>query len=265
MNVALQENVAALRDQKYPLQYQVAIDALNKEVAGPARHLLNEYGAGLGQADAFDLDLLRYRIDRLPTRLLTPGPLALSVAYTRDGKYLAAGTDRGILCLWEAKTLAPYKQIQAHGPCLSHIAMSPTENLAATVGCDKLVKLWSTTTWEPVAELSGHSIEVGTCAFSPDGKLLATATTRQPGGADEPAEFFLWDVARSDSIVAQWRTTANLTNSLAFVDEGRRLIAGFRDGQFFSWDLMTRPPKPMQVTLPEELTSRVRGRISTGW
>jgi WD40 repeat protein len=164
------------------------------------------------------------------------------------------------MCVWDAKTLAPLQRIQAHAVCLSEIALSPTTDVAATASCDKLIKLWDTTTWQCIGELVGHTIEVGTCAFSPDGTLLATASCRQMGGADEPAEFKLWDVSKRQC-TASWRSKPNTTMKLAFADGGRSLVAGYGSGEILQWDIASRPPLPANVVFTNSLPPAAAPRV----
>ncbi|GAA4603379.1 hypothetical protein GCM10023195_11140 [Actinoallomurus liliacearum] len=80
-----------------------------------------------------------------------------------------------------------------------------------------------------IAPLTGHTDEVNSVAFSPDGKTLAT------GSVDHTAR--LWDVATG-------RTTATLSHtdsveSVAFSPDGKTLATGSWDGTVRLWDVAT--------------------------
>ena len=73
-------------------------------------------------------------------------------------------------------------------------------------------------------ELTGHTAEAWTVAFSPDGKVLAT-------GSDDTRErqtIRLWDPASGRSL-AGWKGHTATVSSLAFSPDGRLLASGSLD------------------------------------
>jgi len=89
--------------------------------------------------------------------------------------------------------------------------------LLATAGCDddKAVKLWNATTLREEVNLRGHTGDVQSLAFAPDGKTLATVSS------DEKLK--LWDVA-SRKERATIDGHAKLT-FVAFSRDGRKIAA----------------------------------------
>ncbi|WP_193943576.1 trypsin-like peptidase domain-containing protein [Sphaerospermopsis aphanizomenoides] len=81
-----------------------------------------------------------------------------------------------------------------------------------------------------VNTLTGHSNLVGSVAFSPDGKTLAS------GSGDNTIK--LWDVATGQSI-ATLTGHSDDVNSVAFSPDGKTLASGSRDKTIKLWDVAT--------------------------
>ncbi len=83
----------------------------------------------------------------------------------------------GTIMAWaySAETPTPLWTIkEAHSGFLRDLAISPDGKVLATVGSDKLVRLWNSEDGKPIKELAGHEIDVYRVAFHPDGKSLVS-------------------------------------------------------------------------------------------
>jgi WD40 repeat protein len=121
------------------------------------------------------------------------------VAFNSDGTLLAAAGGwtacdgwntvcsaedvEGHILVWEAETGEPFALLDGHPGGAQAVVFSPDGQLMASSGYDKIY-LWSTVTWEIMAELEIQG--ASTLTFSPDGTLLAT------GGED--GKIRLWGV-----------------------------------------------------------------------
>src|SRR5579871_1471396 len=128
-----------------------------------------------------------------------------TVAFSKDGEWLASAGDDNTIILWNAsartvKTTFKVKSTvrvqdksnpkvskEIEPEAILSIAFSPDGKLLASAGSDKLVRIWSVSTGKVVHTLKGHTDQVNGVAFSPDGKLLASASD------DQTAR--LWSVA----------------------------------------------------------------------
>src|SRR5580704_11894612 len=107
-----------------------------------------------------------------------------SLAYSPDGKYLAAGGQHGSLRVWHAQTLQEHTAFAAHNREVTAVAFSPDGKVWATASWEHgndfgpafegHVKLWDAATGKPSAVLTGFKNQISHLAFAPDGKRLAS-------------------------------------------------------------------------------------------
>jgi WD40 repeat protein len=138
------------------------------------------------------------------------------VALSPDGKVLATGAwqpgkqgearDTSSITLWKLDT----KEIQQPTPKASHVPATPNPKLR---------------------ELDKRPGYVTSLAFSPDGKLLASAAQHQQ---DPSATLRLWDIATGKEM-RHWDGHRDRVNALAFSPGGDRLASASADGTVLVW------------------------------
>ncbi len=96
-----------------------------------------------------------------------------------------------------------------------------------------------------------------TLAFSPDGKLLATANGVYPFESDRTIR--IWDVT-TGKLLEQLTGHGSEVNALLFSPDGRRLFSGAADGTILIWD--TRWPHPQSRRTRGELTAE---QLRSAW
>ncbi|MBV9123795.1 MAG: PD40 domain-containing protein, partial [Planctomycetes bacterium] len=149
---------------------------------------------------------------QLLKKLPTPGDNDRAVAFSTDGRWLAAGSDNGVH-VWDRRT---YQEVgatdAAHRAYVTSIAVS-AHGLMATASDDYTVRLWEAATGRPRGLLQHHSW-VRAVALSPDGKRVASSSL------DDTV--CLWDAA-----------TGRLIYRLAGHGDigGRRVVAFTADGK----------------------------------
>ncbi|MER6831989.1 hypothetical protein ABT352_38785 [Streptosporangium sp. NPDC000563] len=156
-----------------------------------------------------------------------------SVAFTRDGKTLAAGGDDGTVRLWNVTTRRKRgNPLTGHEGQVYSVAFTWEGKTLASGGEDGTVRLWDVATGRETAQLAGHKGPVLSVAFTRDGKTLASGH-RDYGGLR------LWDVAtgRETARLADYQ---GVVGSVAFTSDGRTLAAEGDDGTVRLWDVASR-------------------------
>jgi serine/threonine protein kinase len=149
------------------------------------------------------------------------------VAFSPDGKRLAAGGDEPVVRVWDDPLTNPLPQVlQGHSDSVYGLAFAPNGSLLATGSGDRTVKVWDASSRLVKRTLAGHRRRVLAVAFSHDGKLLASA------GDDEVIK--LWD-PESGELVRELAGHTDAVYGLAFGAEGR-LASVSHDRTVILWD-----------------------------
>src|SRR5690348_2459412 len=99
------------------------------------------------------------------------------LAWSPDGGSLAVAGGEGAVVLVEQIPGTPkVRAIGEHGMGVIAVAWQPGSNVFASTGQDSAVVLWDAASGDAAARLRPGAAWTEQIAFSPDGKLLATAT-----------------------------------------------------------------------------------------
>ncbi|MEJ2600740.1 MAG: hypothetical protein P8Z00_20585, partial [Anaerolineales bacterium] len=188
-------------------------------------------------------------------RPLSIGALSHSLAFSPDGTWLAAGSQDGIVRLWQTQALdqpsgssAPLLSLQAHKKGVNQVDFHPTRPLLATGGNDAIARIWNLKSGEQLSQTIGGTFAVPGLAFSPEGAYLAVMN----GSVIRLRE------VDSGRMVVTLRVDTDLF-SLAFSPSGGELVAGDNAGGLWLWQLDGIGGSGSEIPQPKRLDTGATG------
>jgi WD40 repeat protein/serine/threonine protein kinase/tetratricopeptide (TPR) repeat protein len=145
-------------------------------------------------------------------RLIPTGTVSVDVAFSPDGKRIAAKGQQGTVKIWEADTAKELATLQGHWLHEATLALSPNGLRLAVGGQnEREVQLYDAVTAFKVGPALKHQDEVKSVIFSPDGAYIASCG---------PDGVYLWDAANGTLV----RFTALPgASTVAFSPDGKRV------------------------------------------
>jgi len=155
---------------------------------------------------------------------------AISLAFSPDGQWIAAGTLEGEIRLWRSDG-TQVRSFSAHDAMVRSLAFSPDGAQLVSASADTTLKLWDWQNGTELAVLNGHTATVTDVVFSPDGLQLASA------GSDSTVR--LWD--RDGQLLHTLEGHRAAVTSVRFHPGGQMLISTGLDHDVRIWR-RTREP-----------------------
>ena len=173
------------------------------------------------------------------------GDGANGVAFSPDGKTLAAGTENLTVELWNAETGAHIATLEGYNPYRADIkqvfsvAFSPDGKILATGTWHGSIKLWDIATRTEITTftLTAYASRIMSLAFSPDGKTLAAGISDAEGTG--PNIIRLWDMETKTQLPPLIGHRGGV-QSVAFSPDGKTLASGAFDNTIRLWDMATK-------------------------
>ncbi|MDD5491431.1 MAG: WD40 repeat domain-containing protein [bacterium] len=148
-----------------------------------------------------------------------------AVIFSPDGKQIISGGGDGLVKIWDAATGKLLKTLKDHKASINSVVISPDGMIIASAGGNSFqpsdpgdfsIRLWNAASGKLLAVLRGHSWNVRTLSFSPDGKFLAS------GGFDNSIR--LWDIASRKELKVL-REQEGGVSGVAFSPDGKLLAS----------------------------------------
>lgn len=177
-------------------------------------------------------------------------PGVTDIAFSADGKHLAAATHNGgavkVWAVGSGKLLRTFKEDEGGVACVGY---SPDGKLLAAGSRDGTVDVWPaesgaarrTMAWPHDAKLK---VPIKSIAFSSDSKIIAAASAATPWDADRVA---LWSVATGERLQHRFPGRRESNNSLSFSPDSKLVAAGNSEGEVKVWTVKDGTPDPWDV------------------
>jgi WD40 repeat protein len=157
------------------------------------------------------------------------------LAISPDGRLIISGGSDKTIKIWllglsDDRSIDHLATLKAHQLAVNGVAFNPIEGEVAfaSVSSDRRVILWDMESKTPLNIFTGHTQAVKTLAFSPDGKLLATA--------GDDGLILIWDLA--DRKLVQTLSAHRWTiSALSFIPGGNTLASASWDGNIKFWQV----------------------------
>lgn len=237
LEAVLRQGLEQFRRSQIPARYAV----------GNILHLLHQIGADLTGLDLAGLQIWQANLAnlRLHGVNLAQAQVArstfaesfgsvLSVAFSPDGKWLAAGESNGTIQIWEVATGCKQMTLLRHRSWVWFVVFAPhpkhpEQQILVSASDDYQIRLWDLQTGDCLQILTGHRRSVNTLALSPDGQWIAS------GSLD--ATIRLWNLRQPDQPPRILAGHSQRVWSVAFSPSGRTLASASEDHTVKLWDV----------------------------
>ncbi|MBI5293069.1 MAG: PD40 domain-containing protein [Chloroflexi bacterium] len=167
-------------------------------------------------AIALDKNVMILNRQGEPVEKVSSNDWITNIAFSPDGKYLAATDGKGVLTVWDVGTWKVVNKITGVEDYTYSMEFSPDSSKVAIAYSSGKVILVEISTGEIVLTLTGHGAAYD-MAFTPDGKILITA----PG--DHTVRF--WDAAGGEEIY--WLALPGSVTQMKFSTDGKLYLATY--------------------------------------
>jgi WD40 repeat protein/serine/threonine protein kinase len=122
----------------------------------------------------YDIGLVDTKSWEVVAHAQSPDSPFISLSFSPDGEYLAAGDDNGKVELWNVNPLKLIAVMGRHAARVKAVAFSPDGQQVVSSSDDKTIALWNVGSRSLATRIGTHVAPVRSVAFSPDGKHIVS-------------------------------------------------------------------------------------------
>ncbi len=152
-----------------------------------------------------------------------------SLAFSPDGKTIAAGGYDGRIVLWDVITHRPASLLKVHNALVRSLTFSSDGRYLVSMGFDSKTVLWDVATQSPLHEFS-TDCACG-AAFFPNGQTLAVS--------DDTTNITLWDASKN-AFITRLSNSKYAAIDTAISPNGKLLASLDTNGGITLWDIQKR-------------------------
>lgn len=160
-----------------------------------------------------------------------PGNRSIARYPSVHGNQLLYSADGRLFCFLRSNTIQVVQaetgellhSIEGHRSTVRHVAFHPQGRYLASVGGDRLLKVFDLSTGEAVWSVIAHKVSANAVTFSPDGLSLVT------GGEDGLLKFWRWDSRR---LTFEIPFPGKPIFEVSISPDSRKLAVRFRNSDF---------------------------------
>ncbi|KIK56926.1 hypothetical protein GYMLUDRAFT_173660, partial [Collybiopsis luxurians FD-317 M1] len=159
-----------------------------------------------------------------------------SVAFSPDGKNIAAGSQDSSVLIWDTESghliCSP---LEGHAGPVWSVAFFPDSRRIASSSSDFTVKIWDLEKGNTAQiSLQGHTDTVWSVAISPDGNRIVSGS--------EDSSLRIWNSETGDLLNSLLQGHGGPVKCVSFSPSGKHIVAGSHDFSIQIWDIETGAP-----------------------
>jgi WD40 repeat protein len=154
------------------------------------------------------------------------------IAFSPNGEYIATASSDYTVIVWRGRDGKYLRRLVGHRSTIGYVTgvisvkFSGDSKLLVSTSQDRTAKIWDPATGLLIKDIPGHSRDVNYADFSPDNKLIATAS----------ATARVWDIRRSTMLFDLKANSGASVQRILFGSNGSELITSGWDQKVRIWD-----------------------------
>ncbi len=165
------------------------------------------------------------------------------IAFSPDGKYLAAGTGHGegVIEVWSIGSGTLVKALTGVKGHIRNLSYSPDGKYIAVSNYSSSIHVWDIGTGRLYKTFTTDEGSINFLTYSPDGQYIALAFNKEIGKTGEhQGTIEIWDVTKGKRIKNITSESPNhLIRTLAYSPDGKYIASGGYEGVVRLWDSAT--------------------------